>query len=109
MKIIYVKKVRVYFENLIPKLHDLGYFSFSETAKKYVDEIFAETEEQLPVQRHRIAPEYFEKYGKAMKYIVIRKNKNTHWYIFFQTAQNDGETIYKVRYVSNNHVIAQYL
>ena len=109
MKIIYLKKVRVYFENLIPKLHDLGYFGFAETAKKYVDEIFAETEKQLQVQRHRTAPAYFEKYGKAMKYIVIRKNKNTHWYIFFKTTQKDAETIYKVRYVSNNHLIAKYL
>ena len=109
MKIIYLKKVRVYFENLIPKLHDLGYFSFPDTARKYVDEIFAEIEKQLPIQRHRLAPNHFEKYGKGMKYIVIRKSKNTHWYIFFKTTQKEGETIYKVRFVSNNHVIAQYL
>ena len=109
MKIIYFKKVRVYFENLIPKLHDLGYFSYAETSKKYVDEIFIEIEKELPIQRHRLAPECFEKYGKGMQYIVIRKNKRTHWYIFFKTTQKDGETIYKVRYVANNHVIAQYL
>jgi len=44
-----------------------------------------------------------------MKYIVIKKNKNTHWYVFFEITQSNGETIYKVRYISNNHVIAQYL
>ena len=109
MKIIYLKKVRTYFETLIPKLHELGYFSFKETAKKYVDEIFIEIEKQLPIQRHRPAPKYFEKYGKDMKYIVVRKNKRTHWYIFFKTTIKDGETIYKVRYIANNHVIAQYL
>jgi len=109
MKIIYLKNVRVYFENLIPKLHELGYFSFAETAKKYVDEIFVEIESQLPIQRHRPASKYFEKYGKDMEYIVIRKNKRTQWYVFFKTTQKDGETIYKIRYISNNHVIAQYL
>ena len=109
MKIIYLTKIRVYFENLIPKLHDLGYFSFTETAKRYVDEIFTEIDKQLPIQIHRPAPVHFEKYGKSMKYIVIRKNKRTHWYVFFKTTQKDSEIIYKVRYIANNHVIAQYL
>ena len=47
--------------------------------------------------------------AKGMNYIVIRKNKRTHWYVFFKTTQKDGETIYKVRYIANNHTIAQYL
>ena len=109
MKIVYLKKVRIYFDNLIPKLHDLGYFSYPETAKIYVDEIFTEIHKQLPIQIHRPAPVHFEKYGKGMKYIVIKKNRRTHWYVFFKTTQKDGETIYKVRYIANNHVIARYL
>jgi hypothetical protein len=109
VKIIYLKKVRTQFEILIPKLHELGYFGFEETARKYVDEIFIEIEKQLLTKRHIPAPEHFEKYGKGMKYIVVRKNKRTHWYIFFKTALKDGEIIYKVRYIANNHVIAQYL
>ena len=109
MKVIFLKKVRVYFEKLIPRLHELGYFGLPETAKKYVDEIFDEIEKQIPIQRHRPAPEYFDKYGKNMDYIVVRKNRRTHWYAFFKTSQKNGETIYKVRYISNNHVIAQYL
>ena len=109
MKVIYLKNVRVCFENLIPKLHDLGYFGYPETAKRYVDEIFTEIDRQLPVQTHRPAPAHFEIYGKGMMYIVIRKNKRTHWYVFFKTTQKDSEIIYKVRYIANNHVIAQYL
>jgi hypothetical protein len=109
MKIVYLKKVRDYFQALIPKLHDLGYFCFAETAKKYVDEIFAELETQILIQRHRPAPSHFGKYGKNMNYIVIRKNKKTHWYAFFETTQKEDETIYKVRFISNNHVIGQYL
>lgn len=109
MKILYLKKVRIYFENLIPKLHELGYFAYEETAKKYIDEIFVEIEEQLSIQSSKPAPEHFEKYGKEMEYIVIRKNKRTHWYVFFKIALKDGEMIYKVRYIANNHTIAQYL
>jgi hypothetical protein len=109
MKVIYLKKVRTYLANLIPMLHELGYFGFAETAKKYVDEIFVEIEKQLRIQRHRPAPKHFEKYGKDMKYIVLRKNKRTHWYVFFKTAIKDDEAIYKVRYIANNHVIAHYL
>jgi hypothetical protein len=109
MRVIYLKKVRVYFKDLIPKLHELGYFSYVETAEKYVAEIFDEIEKQLPIQRRRPAPERFDKYGKGMMYIVIRKNRRTHWYVFFKTAQKNGETIYRVRYIANNHVIAQYL
>ena len=109
MTIIYLKKVRGYFKNLIPKLHDLGYFNYIETAKKYIDEIFVEIEIQLKIQIPKTAPIYFEKYGKGMKYIVIKKNKRTHWYVFFNTELKNGEIIYKVRYIANNHVIAQYL
>ena len=61
MQISYLKNVRIYFENLIPTLHDLGYFSYIETAKKYVDEIFTEIESQLPIQIPRPAPAHFEK------------------------------------------------
>jgi hypothetical protein len=74
MKIIYLKKVRDYFNDLIPKLHELGYFSYPETAKRYVDEIFTEIEQQILIQIPRPAPEFFEKYGKGMKYIVIKKS-----------------------------------
>jgi hypothetical protein len=109
VKIIYLKAIRIYFDRLIPKLHDLGYFCFAETAKKYVSEIFEEIEIQIPIQRHRPAPKHFDKYGKEMKYVVIRKNKNTHWYVFFEITQKGNEIIYKVRYISNNHAIAQYL
>jgi len=109
MKIVYLKKVRIYFENLIPKLHDLGYFSYTDAAKKYIDEIFTEIEKQLPIQLSRPAPTLFEKYGKGMRYIVIRKNKRTHWYVFFKTVREGIETTYKVRYIANNHEIAQYL
>ena len=63
----------------------------------------------LPVKLHRPAPDYFNKYGKNMEYAVFKKNKHTQWYVFFRVYQKDGEIIYQVRYIGNNHTIAQYL
>lgn len=36
-------------------------------------------------------------------------HETTQWYVFFTKYQDNGETIYLVRYISNNHVIAKYL
>jgi len=66
-------------------------------------------EKDLPLCLHKPAPAYFDKYGKNMKFTWFRKNKNTIWYVFFETYWENGETIYLVRYVANNHTIAQYL
>ena len=37
------------------------------------------------------------------------QNKATQWYVFFNVYQKDGEMIFIIRYISNNHVTAQYL
>ena len=44
-----------------------------------------------------------------MQYASFRKNKGTQWYVFFNTYRKDGEIIYLIRYISNNHVIAHSL
>lgn len=51
------------------------------------------------------APLYFNKYGKDLYYIKCRKNYHTTWYVFFKAF--DGT--YLVTFISNNHVISQYL
>ena len=33
----------------------------------------------------------------------------TQWYVFFTQYYAEGEIIYLVRYISNNHMIAKYL
>ena len=55
------------------------------------------------------APVYFNRYGEGMMYSSFWKNRNTQWYVFFSKYKEKGEIIYLVRYISNNHVIAQYL
>ena len=109
MKVIFLPEIRTYFHNLIPILYEKGYFGFRKTAKKYVDDLFDDIEANLPTRLHRLAPGYFDKYGKNMEYAVFRKNKHTQWYAFFKVYRKNGEKIYQVRYIGNNHTIAQYL
>ena len=44
-----------------------------------------------------------------MYYAVFKRNKNTSWYAFFNIYHRPKETVYLVRYVNNNHMIAQHL
>jgi hypothetical protein len=109
MRVIFLPEVRKHFDNLIPILYEKGYFGFKETAKKYVDDLFNDIETNLPIHLHKPASEHFNKYGKDMEYAGFRKNKNTVWYVFFQRYKKDGRTIFLVRYIANNHSVAQYL
>jgi len=109
MKIIAIPKVQQYFESLKKILFENEYFGFEETAQKYVDDLFEDVKTNLPTRLKRPAPPYFDRYGKNMYYAVFVKNKRTQWYVFFRMYKKNGEDIYQIRYISNNHVIAQYL
>ena len=108
MKVLVIPEVAQYVESLIPVLYEKGYFVFKETAKKYMDDLYDDILTTLPIRLHKPAPKYFDKYGKDMEYAVFKKNKRTTWYVFFRIYQNYGEDIYQVRYIANNHTVAQY-
>jgi hypothetical protein len=109
MQVILLPEVLKYLEDLTEILYEKGYFLFEETASKYVLELYDDIIISLPTRLHKPAPKRFDKYGKGMKYASFRKSKRTTWYAFFKTYEENGETIYLVRYIGNNHVIAQYL
>ena len=109
MNIETIQEVKQYLNDLITILYEKGYFVYEETAKKYVDELIDDIQTNLPTKLHKPAPKYFNNYGKNMKYAGFRKNKHTIWYVFFQTYEKNGETTYLIRYIANNHTIAQYL
>ncbi|MCL2040752.1 MAG: hypothetical protein FWG84_01760 [Bacteroidales bacterium] len=109
MKVIVLSEVLEYFEDLVVILYEREYFGFEDTALKYVIELYDDIVATLPTRLHKPAPAYFDRYGKNMKYAAFRKNKSTTWYAFFTTYWENGKTIYLVRYVANNHTIAQYL
>ena len=108
MKVVFSSKMLGYIESLIPVLYEKGYFSFKEAAKKYVDELYDDIATNLPTKVKKAAPTYFDRYGKGMYYATFTKNKNTQWYVFFRISSKSGEDIYKVRYITNNHLAAQH-
>ena len=109
MNVLFTLKVRKYAKRLIRILYEEGYFGFEQSAQKYVDDLFFDIETNLSKKSHKPAPVYFDKYGKGMKYASFKKSRHTTWYVFFKTYEENGNTIFLVRYIANNHVIAQYL
>ena len=109
MNVRFAPETLDYLEYLVTILYQKEYFSWLDTSKKYVDGLIDDIENYLSVKQHNPAPKYFDKYGKNMEYASFRKNRNTTWYVFFTTYWENGEEIYLVRYIANNHVIAQYL
>ena len=102
MKIIFSPEVEEYLFELVKILYEKEYFGFRESAVQYVTELILEIRDGLGTSLKRIAP----KYGENLHYASFRKNKTTQWFVFFSTYDNDGEIIYLVRYISNNHMIA---
>ena len=109
MKVLFLPEVRLYFQELQDILFEKEYFGFEESAVQYVRELIVDIERTLPLMADRVAPPYFERYGKNLRYAIFRKNKRTQWYVFYNKYHVDGEIVYLVRYISNNHLTAQRL
>ena len=109
MRVIILPEVLDYFEDLMEILYQKQYFGFRQSARNYVKELATEIRTNLHKLPHKPAPAHFDRYGKEMDYATFRKNKNTSWYAFFTSYEVENEVIYLVRYVANNHTVAQYL
>ena len=107
MKIVTLPEVRKYLKELIQILYEKEYFGFEAYAQKYVEDLFHDILTNLPYKLKKPAPPYFKRYGTKMLYATFRKSRNTQWYVFFNIYRQNGETIYLIRYISNNHVDAQ--
>jgi hypothetical protein len=104
IEIKYHKDVLQYLDGLVDVLIEKGYLSFYESAAQYVEDLVNYVSNNIAVCRHRTAPSYFCTYGEGMLYITYKRSQRTTWYIFFQKT---GEH-YFIRYITNNHVAAQY-
>ncbi len=109
MKIVFMPEALEYFNELSTLLYEKDYFGFEESALKYVDDLVDDIKETLPNRVKRVAPPYFDRYGKKMFYCTFPKNKDTQWYVFFTIYRTGNKPLAVVRYISNNHLIAQYL
>jgi len=109
MKILFSPEVENYLFELIEILYQKEYFGFKESAVEYVTGLEDDIRQHLFSKTKRPAPPFFNRYGKKLLYSVFTKNKTTQWCVFFNVYQDNGETIFVVRYISNNHMIAQFL
>jgi hypothetical protein len=109
MKVLFLPEVESYLFELTEILYEKEYFGFKDNAVKYVRELEDDIRTNLTAKRKHPAPPFFNRYGKKMLYSVFQKNKATQWYVFFNVYQEFGETILLVRFISNNHMIAQFL
>lgn len=109
MSVVFSPEVEDYLYELIEILYRKEYFGFKESSVQYVTDLILEIREKLPTSVKRRAPDFFQEYGKNLYYAMFKKSKVTQWYIFFSTYKIKEEIVYVVRYISNNHVIAQHL
>jgi hypothetical protein len=109
MRVVAVPEVTEYLERLVDILYEKGYFGFEEASVSYVASLFEDIIAKLPIRPSKPAPAFFQKYGADLQYTVFPKNKHTTWYVFFTKHWENGKEIYLVRYIANNHVIAQHL
>jgi hypothetical protein len=74
-----------------------------------VDELVDDITTTLPTRPHHIAPPHFDRYGTDMFYAAFRRNRITTWYAFFTRYDENGDSVYLVRHIDNNHTISQHL
>jgi len=109
MSVLFIPEIQDYYYELESVLFEKGYFSYKDSADKYVESLFLAIKNDLPRLRHRQAPEYYDKYGKGMYFASFKKNRHTTWYAFFTKYEENEETFYLVRYIGNNHTEAHHL
>lgn len=109
MKVLFLPDVVDQFLNLAEVLYDGGYLGFKDAAIGYSEQLFRDIQANLPIKVRKGAPAFFERYGTDLFYSAFKHSKQTTWYVFYSVHDVDGETTYLVRYLTNNHVIAQHL
>ena len=76
------------------------------SAMSYVEDLIIDIQQNIHTKLKKKAPAFFDRYGKDMLYITYQRNINTTWYVFFSIVEED---IYFIKYITNNHVSAQYI
>lgn len=108
MRVSFLPEALDYFNELSSVLYEKEYFGFEEFAVAYVDDLVDDIESSLHLRVKKIAPSYFDRYGKGMQYASFRKNNATQWFVFFSVYDVEGELVYLVRHITNNHIDAQH-
>ncbi|MCD7931923.1 MAG: hypothetical protein LUH15_11535 [Tannerellaceae bacterium] len=107
MNVRYAETAWQYIDSLTEILYTQHYFSYKESAIKYVISLITEMKATIHIKQKQRAPLYFSRYGKDLWYVSYPKNKRTTWYFFF-TYHPDNDT-YFIRYITNNHTAGHLL
>lgn len=97
------------FLQLADILYDEGYLGFKDAALDYSERLFREIAEQLPIKVRKGAPTFFKRQDVELFYSAFPRNKHTIWYVFYSVHEINGETVYLVRNLMNNHLLAQHI
>ena len=108
-KVLFLPEVVDQFLEIAEVLYNQGYFGYGEYAIEYSEQLFKDIQMHLPIKVKKDAPPYFDRYGKGLVYSLFPKNHHTTWYVFYSIYQIEGHTTYLVRYIGNNHIIADKL
>ena len=107
--ILFLPEVVNQFLELSEILYDKGYLGFKDDAINYSEQLFKDIQTYLPLKVKKDAPSYFKRYGNNLYYSSFSKSKNTTWYVFYSIHKEDDKTIFLVRFLGNNHIIAHHL
>ena len=109
MKVLFLPEVVDQFLELAEILYNNGYLGFKDAAQAYAEQLFRDIQNKLPIKVKKGAPAFFERYGTDLYYSTFPRSKRTLWYVFYSVHNVNGEKTYLIRYLTNNHVIAQHL
>ena len=109
MKVIFAPEVSACFNALVDVLYEIGYFGFKDSAISYVENLLDDIRDNLHLKVKSPAPAYFEKYGQQLLYSVFKSGAATRWYVFYNVYEVEGEQIFLIKYITNNHSVAKFL
>lgn len=109
MKVLFLPEVVDQFLELAQILYDKGYLNSKDAAIEYSEKLFREIQTKLPLKVKKEAPAYYKRYGSDILYSAFRHSCHTTWYVLYSAYNVDGDTVFLVRHLTNNHVIAHRL
>lgn len=109
MKVLFLPEVVDQFLELANILYDKGYLNSKDAATEYAARLFRDIQQFLPTKVRKGAPAFFKREGSGEQYSAFKHNRHTTWYVFYSIYEVDGETVFLIRKLTNNHVIAHRL
>ena len=109
MSVLFLPEVVDQFLELTQILYDKGYLNSKDAAIEYSEQLFRDIQTKLPLKVKKGAPAHFERYGTNLLYSSFKHSRHTTWYVLYSAYDIGDDTVFLVRHLTNNHVIAHRL